>query len=181
MELTEGLDPNDLVDRVKPEVHFDEFGAKMGTDDDVIVASFKIMGQAAASDLETFLEKGYDWILDAETSAGEIEDSYYLVFVEAERRSDYPKKFMSLLSDLKNITDIEDSDWTMLPYLGTKKDPRYNLTQNNIATHVPLSPKKYRDNKAANDVMEGMLNIARVPRTLGDIDEFRATAKRPRS
>jgi hypothetical protein len=26
-----------------------------------------------------------------------------------------------------------------------------------------------------------MLNIARVPRTLGDIDEFRATAKRPRS
>ena len=181
MELTEGLDPKDLVDRVKPEVHFDEFGAKMGTDDDVIVASFKIMGQAAASDLETFLEKGYDWILDAETSAGEIEDSYYLVFVEAERRSDYPKKFMSLLSDLKNITDIEDSDWTMLPYLGTKKDPRYNLTQNNIATHVPLSPKKYRDNKAANDVMEGMLNIARVPRTLGDIDEFRATARRPRS
>jgi|TARA_R110000803_G_scaffold37903_2_gene81835 hypothetical protein len=180
MELTEGLDPKDLVDRVKPEVHFDEFGAKMGTDDDVIVASFKIMGQAAASDLETFLEKGYDWILDAETSAGEIEDSYYLVFIEAERRSDYPKKFMSLLSDLKNITDIEDSDWTMLPYLGTKKDPRYNLTQNNIATHVPLSPKKYRDNKAANDVMEGMLNIARVPRTLGDIDEFRATAKRLR-
>ena len=181
MELTEGLDPKDLVDRVKPEVHFDEFGAKMGTDDDVIVASFKIMGQAAASDLETFLEKGYDWILDAETSAGEIEDSYYLVFIEAERRSDYPKKFMSLLSDLKNITDIEDSDWTMLPYLGTKKDPRYNLTQNNIATHVPLSPKKYRDNKAANDVMEGMLNIARVPRTLGDIDEFRATARRSRS
>jgi hypothetical protein len=180
MELTEGLDPKDLVDRVKPEVHFDEFGAKMGTDDDVIVASFKIMGQAAASDLETFLEKGYDWILDAETSAGEIEDSYYLVFIEAERRSNYPKKFMSLLSDLKNITDIEDSDWTMLPYLGTKKDPRYNLTQNNIATHVPLSPKKYRDNKAANDVMEGMLNIARVPRTLGDIDEFRATAKRLR-
>jgi len=180
MELAEGLDPKDLVDRVKPEVHFDEFGAKMGTDDDVIVASFKIMGQAAASDLETFLEKGYDWILDAETSAGEIEDSYYLVFIEAERRSDYPKKFMSLLSDLKNITDIEDSDWTMLPYLGTKKDPRYNLTQNNIATHVPLSPKKYRDNKAANDVMEGMLNIARVPRTLGDIDEFRATAKRLR-
>ena len=181
MELAEGLDPKDLVDRVKPEVHFDEFGAKMGTDDDVIVASFKIMGQAAASDLETFLEKGYDWILDAETSAGEIEDSYYLVFIEAERRSDYPKKFMSLLSDLKNITDIEDSDWTMLPYLGTKKDPRYNLTQNNIATHVPLSPKKYRDNKAANDVMEGMLNIARVPRTLGDIDEFRATARRSRS
>tara|TARA_R110000824_G_scaffold356886_2_gene544178 strand:+ start:354 stop:899 length:546 start_codon:yes stop_codon:yes gene_type:complete len=180
MELAEGLDPKDLVDRVKPEVHFDEFGAKMGTDDDVIVASFKIMGQAAASDLETFLEKGYDWILDAETSAGEIEDSHYLVFIEAERRSDYPKKFMSLLSDLKNITDIEDSDWTMLPYLGTKKDPRYNLTQNNIATHVPLSPKKYRDNKAANDVMEGMLNIARVPRTLGDIDEFRATAKRLR-
>jgi hypothetical protein len=180
MELTEGLDPKDLVDRVKPEVHFDEFGAKMGTDDDVIVASFKIMGQDAAADLETFLEKGYDWILDAETSAGEIEDSYYLVFIEAERRSDYPKKFMSLLSDLKNITDIEDSDWTMLPYLGTKKDPRYNLTQNNIATHVPLSPKKYRDNKAANDVMEGMLNIARVPRTLGDIDEFRATAKRLR-
>ena len=55
MKLTEGMDPNDLEDRVKPEIHFDEFGAKMGTDDDVIVASFKVMGQAAAVDLETFL------------------------------------------------------------------------------------------------------------------------------
>ena len=181
MKLTEGMDPNDLVDRVKPEIHFDEFSAKMGTDDDVVVASFKVMGQAAAVDFETFLEKGYDWILDAETSSGEIEDSHYLVFVEAERRSDYPEKFMSLISDLKNITDIEDSDWIMLPYMGTKKDPLYNLTQNNIATHIPLSPKKYRDTKAANDVMESMLNIARVPRKSGDINEFRATARRPRS
>ena len=180
MKLSEGMDPDDLVDRVKPEVHFDEFGAKMGSDDDTIVASFKVMGQSAAVDLETFLEKGYDWILDAETSAGEIEDSHYLVFVEAERRSNYPEKFMGLISDLKNITGIEDSDWAMQPYLGTKKDPKYNLTQNNIATHVPLSPKKYRDNQAAKQVMEGMLNIARVPRKLGDINEFRATAKRPR-
>ena len=87
MKLIEGMDPNDLEDRVKPEVHFDEFSAKMGPDDGVVVASFKVMGHSAAVDLETFLEKGYDWILDAETSAGEIEDSHYLVFIEAERRS----------------------------------------------------------------------------------------------
>ena len=181
MKLSEGMDPDDLVDRVKPEVHFDEFGAKMGSDDNTIVASFKVMGQSAAVDLETFLEKGYNWILDAETSAGEIEDSHYLVFVEAERRTNFPEKFMSLISDLKNITGIDPSEWGMQPYLGTKKDPKYKLTQNNIATHVPLSPKKYRDNQAAKQVMESMLNTARVPRKSGDIDEFRATAKRPRS
>ena len=138
MKLSEGMDPDDLVDRVKPEVHFDEFGAKMGSDDDTIVASFKVMGQSAAVDLETFLEKGYNWILDAETSAGEIEDSHYLVFVEAERRSNYPEKFMGLISDLKNITGIEDSDWAMQPYLGTKKDPKYKYPLSAFLSLFPL-------------------------------------------
>ena len=102
-----GLVANDLKDRITPNVDFDEFSAKVGTDDDIVVASFKVLGQDAAVDLENFLEKGYEWIIDAETSPGEIEDGYYLVFVEAERRTSYPNNFMSMIGDLENLTSID--------------------------------------------------------------------------
>ena len=41
-------------------------------------------------------------------SAGEISDGKYIVSIEAERRTTIPKKFMDLISDLKNITDVDD-------------------------------------------------------------------------
>ena len=74
----------------------------MGKDDDIIVATFKVLGKEAARDLESFIEKGYDWVIDAETSAGEISDGKYIVFIEAERRTRFPAKFMGLINDLKN-------------------------------------------------------------------------------
>ena len=47
---------------------------KMGKDDAVIVATFKVFRKQPAYDLENFIEKGYDWVIDAETSAGEISE-----------------------------------------------------------------------------------------------------------
>jgi len=180
-QLAEGLERDDLQDRVEPKVHFDEFAPKMGTDDQIIVSSFMVMGQQVAYDLENFLEKGYPWILDAETSAGEKEPGYYIVFVEAERRTSFPEKFMSLISDLENITGIKPSDWIMKYYQGTRRDPKYKLTTQNISTHVPLSPRKYRQNKQSENMLESMLNIARVPRRKGDTHEFRQSKKTARN
>lgn len=177
--LNESLDPNDLQDRVKPTVHFDEYSPNMGTDDSVIVASFSVMGQQAAFDLENFLEKGYPWILDAETSAGEIKSNHWLVFVEAERRTSFPENFIELIKDLENLTGIKLESWNMLYYLGGRKDPTYSLTKNNIAAHVPLSPKKYRDIRNSNAMLESMLNIARVPRRQGDIHGLTKAKTRP--
>ena len=121
----------------------------MGKDDDIIVATFKVLGKEPAEDLESFIEKGYDWVIDAETSAGEISDGKYIVFIEAERRTHFPAKFMGLINDIKNITDVEN--W-MLMYFDkpeSRKNAIQPMTQETLANSIPLSPKKYRASKQA--------------------------------
>lgn len=162
-KLDEGLNSMALQDRVEPIVHFDEYVPKMGESDGVIVASFKVMGKTAAQDLENFMEKGYDWILDAETSPGEISEGNYVVFVEAERRSSFPGVFVSMVEDMSNITGLAPSDYTMVYYKDSVNEDNKELSEQNIANSVPLSPKKYRDDKAASDVLESMIMSARVP------------------
>ena len=162
-KLDEGLEHMDLENRVEPIVHFDEYVPKMGESDNVIVVSFKVMGKTAAQDLENFMEKGYDWILDAETSPGEISEGNYVVFVEAERRSSFPGVFMSMVEDMSNLTGLQPSDYTMVYYKDSVNEDSVELSEQNIARSIPLSPKKYRDNKAASDVLESMMIIARVP------------------
>ena len=174
------LDPQDLEGRIESAVHFDEYKPKMGKDDAIIVATFKVFGKQPAMDLENFIEMGYDWVIDAETSAGEISEGRYIVFVEAERRNSYPQKFMGLIGDLNNLTDVED--WTMVYFAkpDSKKNPVQELSANTIAASIPLSPKRYRDAQTATVAIESILNTARVPRTKGDINEFRAFTRRSR-
>lgn len=173
-KLTEGLNPNDLDGRIEDTIHFDEYKPKMGDDDAIIVASFKVFGKQPAFNLENFIEKGYSWILDVDVSAGEISEGNYLVFVEAERRTYYAQNFMNLISDINNITDVKD--WKMVYYerQDTKKNLTYPLTLANMASVIPNSPKKYRDSKTAITAIESILNTARVPRKAGDINEFKS-------
>jgi len=174
------LDPNDLDGRIEPLVHFDEYKPKMGKDDAIIVATFKVLGKAPAQDLEHFIERGYEWVVDAETSAGETSDGKYLVSIEAERRSTYPEKFMSMIGDLNNLTDVED--WQMVYYERSdkKKNPVQSLTVDTVANSIPLSPKKYRDSRTAINAIESILNTARVPRSKGDLNEFRTFTRTAR-
>jgi len=174
------LDPQDLEGRIESAVHFDEYKPKMGKDDAVIVATFKVFGKQPAMDLENFIEMGYDWVIDSETSAGEISEGRYIVFVEAERRSGYPQKFMSLINDLKNLTDVQD--WTMVYFAkpDSKKNPVQALSQETITNSVPLSPKRYRDAQTASIAIESILNTARVPRSKGDTQEFKIYQKKDR-
>ena len=51
----------------------------MGDDADMVVLSFKVGGKEPAVDLVNFIEKGFDFIIDADTSAGEMEDGDYIV------------------------------------------------------------------------------------------------------
>lgn len=178
--LTESLEEEDLIDRVKHVIHFDEYTPKLGTDDQIIVATFKVLGLEAAKDLEGFLEKGYQWILDAETSPGEISDGYYLVFVEAERRTTFSEKFMSLVNDLQAVTTRPAEDYKMLYYKGTRQDKTVDLTLDNLTQYVPNSPKLYRDLRGAEKVLEQMLNIARVPRKKTNTAEFKMPMRKSR-
>jgi hypothetical protein len=180
-KFNEGLYTDDLVDRISDTVFFDQYSPKLGGDDDIIVSSFKVFGKQPAYDLENFIEKGYNWVVDAETSPGEIGDGEYVVFVEAERRTSFPKNFMSLLDDMKNITNVKD--WKMV-YFSTKLDERKRegvpLTLESLTSSIPLSPHAYRELKSTQNVIESMLNTARVPRKQGDVDGFRAFKRRSR-
>ena len=126
---------------MKPTVHVDEFSSKMGDDDDIIVVSFFLRDAQAAKDLMNWFEKGYDFVLDADRSPGEIKPNRYLVYVEIRRRSTAGGHIETLLNDLNTLTEFEDSnDWTM-HYKG-KEVP---FTRDTFDSMVPLSPKAYRE------------------------------------
>ena len=168
------LDPQDLEGRIEDTIHFDEYKPKMGTDENIVVATIKVLGKEPANDLENFIEKGYDWVIDAETSAGEISDGKYIVFIEAERRTTIPKKFMDLINDLKNITDVEDWKFMYFDKPTSVENPIQPMTQQTLANAIPLSPKKYLNSKTAVVAIESILNTARIPRTKGDIEQFKS-------
>ena len=112
-QLLEGLQYKDLEDMIKPTVHVDEFASKMGDDEDIIVLSFFVRSKQAARDLMAWFEKGYDFVLDADTSPGEVKPNRFLVYVELRRRNAAPQQVAELLDDLSTLTEHDPSDWTM--------------------------------------------------------------------
>ena len=147
----ESLDYKELEGLMKPTIHVDEFSSKMGDDDDIIVVSFFLRDQQAAKDLMNWFEKGYDFVLDADRSPGEIKPNRYLVYVEIRRRSTAGGHVEQLLNDLNTLTEFDVSDWTM-HYKG--KEIPFN--RDTFDQTVPLSPKAYRER------YEGDLNEMRV-------------------
>jgi hypothetical protein len=126
---------------MKPTIHVDEFSSKMGDDDDIIVLSFFVRDPQAAKDLMSWFEKGYDFVLDADKSSGEIKPNRFLVYVEIRRRSTAGAHVEELLNDLNTLTEFESAkDWTM-HYKG-KEIP---FSRDAFDGTVPLSPKAYRE------------------------------------
>jgi hypothetical protein len=139
-QLSESLSFKDMEGLLKPTIHVDEFSSKMGDDDDIIVVSFFIRDPQAAKDLMSWFEKGYDFVLDADRSPGEIKPGRYLVYVEIRRRGTAGANVEQLLNDLNTLTEFEDSSaWTM--HYKNKEIP---FTRDSFDATVPLSPKDYR-------------------------------------
>jgi hypothetical protein len=137
--IMEGLGYKDMEGLVKPEIHIDEFESKMGSDEDIIVVSFFITEEQASKDLMKWFETGYDFILDADRSPGEIQPNRYLVYVEIRRRTAAGEYVQQLLDDLSTLTEFSPDDWTMV-YDGE----RMPYSQEEFERIVPLSPKEYR-------------------------------------
>lgn len=137
--LSEGLEYKDLEGMMKPELHVDEFDSKMGDNADIIVLSFFVRNQEAAIDLMNWFEKGYDFVLDADRSPGEIKPNRYLVYVEIRRRSTAGIQVRQLLEDINTLTEYEPSDW-IIEY----KNQRVPFTLESFEQLIPLSPKEYR-------------------------------------
>jgi hypothetical protein len=128
--------------QIKPTLHVDEFASKMGDDDDIIVASFFVRSQQAARDLMNWFEKGYDWVMDADVSPGEIAPGRYLVYIEMRRRTSAGARLADAIQDLETLTELKPADWTM--HHGDQTVP---FSREIFDRLVPLSPKDYRARK----------------------------------
>jgi hypothetical protein len=164
-QLNEGLGYKDLEGIMKPTIHIDEFSSKMGEDSDVIVVSFFVRDRQAAKDLTSWFEKGYDFVLDADTSPGEIKPNRYLVYLEMRRRNAAPKQIEEILGDLGTLTEYEPNDWVMV-----YKKRRHEWSPETFAELVPLTPNEYRERT------EGELNEMRVAAGIATKDVYRHDA-----
>lgn len=137
-KLTEGLHYGDLKEFVDSVFAVDQYRSKMGEDRDVVVLSFKVKEKYPAIDLMEFIEKGYDFVLDADMSTGEEYDGQYQVFVEIERSP----KLASLLKELiGGISQLCDSYQWKFRY---QKSPRsVEFTEQAVMEEIPLTPENY--------------------------------------
>lgn len=137
--LKEGLDYHDLKGQVIPELTVDEYVSKMGKDSDIVTLAFVVNSRLAGEDLVTWLEIGYDYILDASVSDGEVSPGKYLVFVEMNRRTSVPDRIIEILDDLNTLTDIPLEKWVI-----SVDDSDYNAEAEILKKVILLSPHEYR-------------------------------------
>ena len=155
--LTEGLDHKDMEGQVEPRITVDEYSAKMGKDKDVVTITFMVNSNLAATDLVTWFERGYDWVLDASVSDGEIEPGKWLVFVEMDRRSKVPNRIITLLEDLETLTDIKLSDWVV-----DIEGDDIEADEEQIRAKMILNPNEYKEQEEETEEVEDELNEMRI-------------------
>jgi hypothetical protein len=145
------------------------------------VLSFKVDSKEPANDLVAFIEKGYDWVVDADVSSGEMDDGSYIVFVELDRNEQAAENIMGMIEDLLNLTEQEVDDWRVRYY---KSHTEKELSLEALQEMLPKSPEEYErkfgqneidqlktaagvdvDTKAPkNEFTESLRNLAGIPR-----------------
>jgi hypothetical protein len=138
--LNEGLEYHDLEGQMLPIVTVDEYAAHMGNDSEIVTLAFNIRSEAAGNDLVDWFERGYDFVLDAQVSEGEVKPGQFLVFVEMNRRSTVPKRIIELLDDLETLTDIPVKDWTIIV-----DDEEHSPEEDVLKQVITISPHDYRE------------------------------------
>ena len=150
--LSEGLKPGDLDTFVSELFTIDKFKSKMGEDEDISVIAFRVRDKNAANDLMEFIEKGYEFVLDADISSGEEYDGQYQVFVELRRTDKLSEEINKLLLGITRLTNIED--WKFKYYTLPEK---LIFDKDNLKKHVPTTPQEYQKkllNIKNNDIKE---------------------------
>jgi hypothetical protein len=146
--VNEGLAYMDMESHVTPLLGIDQFASKIGDDSTTIVLNFVVDGEKIGEDLVDWLERGYEWIIDAEISPGEVLDKKYYVFAEMNRSSTAARRIIEVLEDLKTLTGFELSDWSI-----KIENKRFPASIENIEQLISLSAKEY-DQHHENEVDE---------------------------
>ena len=102
------LQHKDLEDLLSEVIEIDSDKSKMGDDADIVTVTFSTITQEAANDLSGFIERGYEFVLDADVTSSEQADGTYKVFVELERDRNSAKNIMELANGVQNLTGLEN-------------------------------------------------------------------------
>ena len=137
-QLNEGLRPLDLAEMVYPTFEVDTFRSKMGEDQDVCVVSFQVKDRAPAKDLMEFVEKGYEFVLDADVSSGENDKGEYAVFIELNRSENLAEEIKELCYGIKRLTGINEFKFKYY-----KDDKTHEVTEETLKKVVPYTSEKY--------------------------------------
>lgn len=139
MQLNESsLQAGDLRGLVNHIFEIDSYKSKMGDDKDVVVLSFTIESSAPADDLVGFVEKGYQFVLDADMTPGELEDGKYRVFVELERNRKVAENISDLLYGIGKLSDINS-----FKFRYHKSFNSIDATKESLSEVVPNDPASY--------------------------------------
>lgn len=139
-QLFEGLETGDLKRLIHTELHIDEFKSKLGADEDTVVISFKVKGKEPAQDLVNFIEKGYEWVIDADVSSGEMDDGDFIVFIECDRTPKLAGELVEMMEDIMNITEQTAEDWRVR-YYTSQED--HKLDVDSLRNLIPSTPEEY--------------------------------------
>jgi hypothetical protein len=177
--LNEGLDYHDLEGIVIPRLTVDEYAAQMGKDSEIVTLAFIVKNKQAGEDLSDWFERGYDFVLDAQVSDGELSTGTYLVFVEMNRRTSVPERIITLLEDLETLTDIPLKEWTIVV-----DDEEYEPDAGVLEQVITISPHQYReevepDEEELNEMREraGLdVKVLHADKQDADIKAFKAMA-----
>jgi hypothetical protein len=145
-QLNEGLREHDLENMVEPVFAIDTFRSKMGEDRDVCVISVTVKDRNPAKDLMEFVEKGYNFVLDADVSSGEDDKGQYHVFIELSRTPQLAEQIKELQYGIKKLTGLNEFKFKYY-----KEKTEHDLTEETLSRVIPNTPAMY----------DGLLNRVR--------------------
>jgi len=132
------LRESDLRNLVKKVFEIDSFKSNIGDDEDICVLSFTVDQQDPAKDLENFIEMGFNFVLDADCTPGELDDGKYRVYVEIERTRHIGKQIFEIIEGVKKITGLEDMRFRYF-----KSFKSQDATLENLEATVPQDKNAY--------------------------------------
>ena len=116
----------------------DSYQSKMGDDKDVVVLSFTVESKEPANDLVSFIEKGYQFVLDADVTPGELSNGKYKVFVELERNRHVAENIAEILYGVGKLAEIENFKFRYYKSFDSK-----DAVVETLSEIIPNSPQDY--------------------------------------
>ena len=136
-QLNENLERYDLEHLVDGLFFVDRHVSKLGTDSEVATLTFRVGNKQAAQDLANYIEKVYDWVLDADASPGPDQFQKHAVFVEISRNPKIINQILKLLAEIENVANVVSWKFKY------KKDPRtLDVNEENLLM-IPKTKDEY--------------------------------------